>query len=94
VPVAFHQGQEAHPFIPTPSHLNRPLPLGEQRAIINCGSIGQPRDGDPRACYMAIDTEAGSFEYRRLPYPIRLTQRRMRRANLPEMLITRLDYGW
>lgn len=94
VPVIFYEGEEAQPFIPTFPRTACSWPPEGKRAIVNCGSIGQPRDGDPRACYMSIDLEERSFEYRRLPYPIALTQKRMREAGLPEMLIARLDYGW
>lgn len=61
------------------------------RYIINAGSVGQPRDRDPRACY-AIMTER-HVELVRVEYNIRLTQRKMREADLPLPLIERLERG-
>ncbi|MFZ1756222.1 MAG: metallophosphoesterase family protein [Caldilineaceae bacterium] len=66
----------------------------EQRLILNPGSVGQPRDNDPRAAYALLDTEQMSWELRRVTYPIDLTQSQMRAANLPRRLIDRLNYGW
>lgn len=64
------------------------------RLIINPGSVGQPRDSDPRAAYGLLDTEAKTWQFRRVAYPIRTTQARMREHDLPERLIARLSYGW
>jgi diadenosine tetraphosphatase ApaH/serine/threonine PP2A family protein phosphatase len=68
--------------------------LGERRRIINPGSVGQPRDGDPRASYAIIDPDAKTIEYRRVSYPVRATQALMRKQGLPVRLIERLGYGW
>jgi predicted phosphodiesterase len=68
--------------------------LNGHRQIINPGSIGQPRDSDPRAAYAILDFDKGIFEHRRIEYDIAKTQQLMRDANLPERLITRLDYGY
>jgi diadenosine tetraphosphatase ApaH/serine/threonine PP2A family protein phosphatase len=67
---------------------------GEQRYIVNPGSVGQPRDGDPRAAYAVFDSEQGVLEFRRVAYDIAETQQRMRAARLPARLVERLDYGW
>ncbi|HEY65635.1 MAG TPA: metallophosphoesterase family protein [Caldilineae bacterium] len=67
---------------------------GAHRLILNPGSVGQPRDSDPRASYAILDTDQDLWLYRRLPYPIELTQAKMREAGLPERLIARLSYGW
>ena len=69
------------------------LPLDDRRTIINPGSVGQPRDGDPRACAMVIDTDERSVTWRRIPYPVKVTQQRMRDVKLPERLIERLSHG-
>lgn len=61
------------------------------RYIINAGSVGQPRDRDPRACYAVID--GGRAEFVRVEYPVKDTQQKMRRRGLPEPLIERLSYG-
>jgi diadenosine tetraphosphatase ApaH/serine/threonine PP2A family protein phosphatase len=51
-----------------------PLPLPGERYIVNPGSVGQPRDGDPRAAYLLLDTDSGVFVHRRVPYDIAATQ--------------------
>ncbi len=70
------------------------IPLGQEREIINPGSVGQPRDGDPRAAYLLLDTEQRTFEHRRVGYDIAETQRKMRAVELPKRLILRLEVGW
>lgn len=64
------------------------------RSILNPGSVGQPRDSDPRASYALLDTDALTWEIRRVAYPFEVTQAHMRAARLPERLINRLAYGW
>lgn len=61
------------------------------RYIVNAGSIGQPRDGDPRACYCIFDEEL--IYFRRVEYNIKKTQDRMMHYGLPFYLIDRLSYG-
>lgn len=65
----------------------------EYRYIINTGSVGQPRDGDPRACYVMFDTDAGQISYRRVEYDLAAAQAKMAAVNLPEFLIERLAGG-
>ncbi len=77
------RGQAGHDFDPDP----------ESRYLINVGSVGQPRDNDPHACYVLLDTELGSVRYRRVSYDIRKTQSKMAEAHLPSMLIERLEVG-
>ena len=67
--------------------------LARERWLLNPGSVGQPRDGDPRAAYMLIDFEAKSAEYRRVRYRVAETQSEIREAGLPEMLAERLAHG-
>jgi diadenosine tetraphosphatase ApaH/serine/threonine PP2A family protein phosphatase len=69
------------------------LPLGPERLIINPGSVGQPRDGDPRAHYAILDTDTQTIFFDRVEYPIVLTQARMRDEDFPPLLIERLDQG-
>jgi diadenosine tetraphosphatase ApaH/serine/threonine PP2A family protein phosphatase len=69
------------------------LDLLEGRLIINPGSVGQPRDRDPRAAYAVLDTDVGTLTAHRVAYDIAATQRQMAMANLPEILITRLSHG-
>ena len=61
------------------------------RYIINAGSVGQPRDGDPRACYLLLNDEEARFV--RIPYDIGATQRKIREAGLPQPLAERLSKG-
>ena len=63
------------------------------RYLINPGSVGQPRDFDPRSSYGILDLEKQSFEYRRIPYDIESTQVNMEKFGLPQYLIDRLSFG-
>ena len=63
------------------------------RLVLNPGSVGQPRDGDKRASYGILDTDAGTFTLHRVEYEIAVTQRLMEEAGLPSWLIERLDIG-
>ena len=63
------------------------------RYLINVGSVGQPRDGDPRACYVFFQPEQRLISYHRVPYPVVEVQEKMAEAGLPAFLIKRLDYG-
>lgn len=61
--------------------------------FINPGSVGQPRDGDPRAAYALYDNEARWVRFRRVAYPIELTSEKIRLAGLPDVLGLRLFRG-
>ncbi|MDX1632126.1 MAG: metallophosphoesterase family protein [Thermoanaerobaculia bacterium] len=61
--------------------------------LINPGSIGQPRDRDPRAAYMTYDDAEGTVRWYRLEYPVQKAQRRIRDAGLPDALAERLALG-
>ncbi len=63
------------------------------RYLLNPGSIGQPRDGDPRAAFAIADLNNRVVEFWRVPYDIDAVQQRMKRAGLPEPLILRLAFG-
>jgi diadenosine tetraphosphatase ApaH/serine/threonine PP2A family protein phosphatase len=67
--------------------------LDGERVLLNPGSVGQPRDGDPRASYAIIDTDAGRFTWHRVEYEIEAVQVAMRAAGLPERLASRLGFG-
>ena len=69
------------------------LTLDERRCILNPGSVGQPRDRDPRACAMTIDTTSGEVEWLRIDYDIARTQAAIRALPLPERLADRLEMG-
>ena len=66
---------------------------GETRYLVNIGSVGQPRDNDPRACYAIFDSDRRSVTYRRVTYDIKKAQAKMAEAKMPQMLIERLEAG-
>jgi diadenosine tetraphosphatase ApaH/serine/threonine PP2A family protein phosphatase len=69
------------------------LELGGVRALLNPGSVGQPRDGDPKAAYLVLDLDTRHASFRRVEYDVERTQREIRDAGLPEMLAGRLALG-
>jgi diadenosine tetraphosphatase ApaH/serine/threonine PP2A family protein phosphatase len=69
------------------------LELRGRRALVNPGSVGQPRDGDPRAAYALLDPEAGSISWHRVAYDIAAVQVAMRATGLPESVSARLAFG-
>lgn len=75
--------------------VRRPLhiAIGQGHYLINPGSVGQPRDGDPRAGFGVYDASSHVVEIYRTPYPIEQTQARIREAGLPEALAQRLAIG-
>jgi diadenosine tetraphosphatase ApaH/serine/threonine PP2A family protein phosphatase len=66
---------------------------GPHRVVLNPGSVGQPRDGDPRASFGIYDSDDRAFTLRRVEYDIAVTQRLMEEAALPAWLIQRLASG-
>jgi diadenosine tetraphosphatase ApaH/serine/threonine PP2A family protein phosphatase len=75
-----------------------PAPAGteialEGRWLLNPGSVGQPRDGDPRAAWLELDTDEGVARFHRVEYAIERTQAQMRERGLPESLAARLAHG-
>ena len=70
------------------------VPVGDYlHVLMNVGSVGQPRDEDPRAAYALYDTETKIASIRRVEYDIASVQAKIRRAGLPEMLANRLSLG-
>jgi len=65
----------------------------EQKYFVNVGSIGQPRDGDPRASYAIYNMEKQEIELHRVEYDIATAQDKIRKAGLPERLAQRLSIG-
>ncbi len=63
------------------------------KAIVNVGSVGQPRDDDPRSCYVVYDAEARTVEFRRIAYDIESAQAKIRKVGLPDILAARLELG-
>ena len=66
----------------------------ECRYLVNVGSVGQPRDGDPRAVCVIFDSESSCVEIQRTPYDIPSTQKKILKAGLPSVLASRLSEGW
>jgi diadenosine tetraphosphatase ApaH/serine/threonine PP2A family protein phosphatase len=64
-----------------------------RRYLLNPGSVGQPRDADPRAAFAIADLEHQTVEFWRVGYDIAAVQQRMRKAKLPEALVQRLMVG-
>ena len=73
---------------------DEPIALPGGRLIINPGSVGQPRDNDPRASYLLLDTDAQTLLFRRVEYPVEQTQQNMQDHGLPARLAARLSNGW
>jgi len=69
------------------------IDLSERRWLLNPGSVGQPRDGDPRAAWLELDTEAWKATYHRVTYDIDVAAEAIREAGLPELLADRLYVG-
>jgi diadenosine tetraphosphatase ApaH/serine/threonine PP2A family protein phosphatase len=67
--------------------------LAGSRYLVNAGSVGQPRDGDPRAGYLLYDDRERVLEHVRLEYDVEAAMRRIREAGLPEVLASRLEWG-
>lgn len=93
LPVLYHLGEEhnnARLMVLRPNTRLNLVP----RAIVNPGSVGQPRDRDSRASYAIYDPEEYTWEYFRIPYDIESVQERMEAAGLPQRHIERLSGGW
>jgi predicted phosphodiesterase len=67
--------------------------LRDRQWLLNPGSVGQPRDGDPRAAWLLLDTETGFAEWQRTRYDVAGAQAAIRAAGLPDSLADRLGYG-
>jgi diadenosine tetraphosphatase ApaH/serine/threonine PP2A family protein phosphatase len=61
--------------------------------LINPGSVGQPRDGDPRAAFVLYDSEIQAVTFCRTEYDVEAAQRQIREAELPPILADRLSVG-
>jgi diadenosine tetraphosphatase ApaH/serine/threonine PP2A family protein phosphatase len=69
------------------------LELAQGEWLLNPGSVGQPRDGDPRAAWLELDTTGWTAVYRRVPYDIDGAAAAIRAAHLPDSLAERLAFG-
>ena len=89
VPVVYREGGRGR----VPPAIDGQISLAG-RCLINPGSVGQPRDGDARASYALLDTDGATVTFRRAPYDVRETQRRIRSRALPPFLADRLALGY
>jgi diadenosine tetraphosphatase ApaH/serine/threonine PP2A family protein phosphatase len=85
--------QEGRPASGTTRKEGTTLEISVGEWLINPGSTGQPRDGDPRAAWLWLDTEARTVTWRRAEYDIAGAQAAIRAARLPDSLAERLQYG-
>jgi predicted phosphodiesterase len=69
------------------------IDLARERWLLNPGSVGQPRDGNPLAAWLLLDLDAQKAVYRRVDYPVEKTQAEIRERGLPEPLALRLESG-
>ncbi len=96
--VGYYVSLYGHTHIPM--HWNRFGECSDRAAgilpepgLINCGSVGQPRDGDPRAAYLLINTDEKTFRHVRVNYDVRRAYEAIIDAGLPEILAKRLLVG-
>ena len=82
-------------FVPPPTMASPQKQILNPRSshLVNPGSIGQPRDGDPRAAYAVFDHDTNEVEFIRTTYPVKAAQQKIRTAGLPESLARRLAQG-
>lgn len=92
VPVAFCLGTDGPLRVVSPAP-GGTLQLDGQRALVNPGSVGQPRDGDPDASYLVLDPDAATVTWHRVAYDIPAVQAAIRAAGLPGRLADRLAFG-
>ena len=93
LPLIFQQHFNTSYATLRPIQWDEAMPL-QPRMILNPGSVGQPRDGDPRASYAILDTEAATWEMRRAEYNVNEVQLRILDQGLPERQALRLIGGW
>jgi len=93
-PVAFMQPEGASGLcVQVRAPYFQPFKFNGGKWLINPGSVGQPRDGNPKAAYVVYDLDEGSIEIRRLDYDIPKAQAKIRAVGLPERLAERLAHG-
>ncbi|HUX87692.1 MAG TPA: metallophosphoesterase family protein [Chloroflexota bacterium] len=95
-PIAYAMRSDpatGRPTVTVEPPVYREVAIDQGRHLINVGSVGQPRDGDPTARYVILDTERQTYLRRRVVYDITDTQQRMRQSGLPDVLQYRLAVG-
>ncbi len=86
--ILIKKGEEFFQFLGDHLHLEE-----GSRYLINVGSVGQPRDGNPKACHVIYDTDERTVTMARATYDITTAQRKIRAAGLPDILADRLEVG-
>jgi predicted phosphodiesterase len=87
--ITLHDGEIEGDLAPDGTEID----LAEGRWLLNPGSVGQPRDGDPRAAWLQLDLGRGKANFHRVAYEIERTQAELRERELPEPLAERLVHG-
>lgn len=86
--ILVHRGEEFFSFSGDEFHCEEGT-----RCIVNVGSIGQPRDGNPAVCYAIWDSKERMIKLKRVAYDVEAAQRKIRAAGLPDILASRLEFG-
>jgi diadenosine tetraphosphatase ApaH/serine/threonine PP2A family protein phosphatase len=93
MPAIFYALPDRRPVFYRPID-NEPAPLSAlRRHVVVVGAVGQPRDGNPAACFGLMDTDAATITMVRVPYDYGATARKIREAGLPGRLADRLAEG-
>jgi diadenosine tetraphosphatase ApaH/serine/threonine PP2A family protein phosphatase len=92
VPAAFRMAESLLPVGPLRDRFQLRLET-DARYVVNCGAVGQPRDGDPRAAFGRFDTDQRTLTIHRVPYDVATAQAKIIEAGLPEVLAHRLAIG-
>ncbi len=93
IPVIYRKPWDGLKILEEPLRVKTPIRLTLDRMFINPGSVGQPRDEDPRAAYALIDLDQMTLTHHRVQYNVEATQAIMKLAKLPTRLIRRLRFG-
>jgi len=93
VPAVYKFDTDYHPVAPPRGEMFRLLLDDAAKYLVNCGAVGQPRDGDPRAAFGMLDTNSRTLTVMRVPYDVATAQAKIIAAGLPEVLAQRLAIG-
>lgn len=93
VPAVYKFDTDFHPVGPPRGEMFRLLLDSAAKYLVNCGAVGQPRDGDARAAFGMLDTSTGSLTVMRTHYDVATAQAKIIAAGLPEVLAQRLGIG-
>jgi predicted phosphodiesterase len=94
LPVIFRLDRDGFDGFVPPGDATTHVPFAQDvRYLVNPGSVGQPRDGDPRAAFAVYDADGPALALHRIAYPVEEAQRRIRSAGLPQSLANRLAIG-